>query len=67
MKRKTRQIPTVTAFFIIVSNLDPLRPSLSLLHGDRTNSGSRRNKVSGVVKEFSLHHHAGQGGKMGRQ
>ena len=33
MKRKTRQIPTVTAFFIIVSNLDPLRPSLSSTWG----------------------------------
>jgi hypothetical protein len=66
MKRKSRQIPAVTAFFIINSNVDPLRPSLSR-HGDRTNSGSRRNRVSGVVKVFSLHHHAGQGGKMGRQ
>lgn len=38
---------------------------LSRRHGEQTDSGSRRNRVSGVVKVFSLHHHAGQGGKMG--
>jgi hypothetical protein len=67
--RDEKEIETNTDGDSFLYNQQQRGPSspLSLRHGDRTNSGSRRNRVSGVVKVFSLHHHAGQGGKMGRQ